>query len=308
MNEERRGRGLPLGVRGILPPPSQVLLARDQLAALLACVAVPRCGARSPASLAPHAVLARDIGARFVMRVDRRLAISGHNLVSAAPQQQPGSGVTTEEEEEEAGGGGGGGGGKVDPFNVVVVGVSHTLGVVEMRGWCGIERSLVTFVFAWSGVGWSLPILDTSKIAVVDLADMTAAVEEVRGVGPVNGSLEICKGSKWAVLYPRHDAVGSGRIAILPLGGLHGGGACKAVDVPGEVAGADMINENEVALFTRTGIADTTASGQFHLICVDLEKSYESEQEVAVITGSFCGVDSCGLRKMVFTSNEHRTG
>ncbi|KAH3742950.1 hypothetical protein Pelo_15653 [Pelomyxa schiedti] len=286
-----------VGVPGALASPHHALWARDQLAALLACVAVPRCGARSPASLVPHHVLACDIGQRFALHVSSTAVVCGYNLVSAAYDAAPQSG------------GAGAGAGAVDtrreeavpsdPTGVVCVGVSMTLGVVGCRGWGGVQRPLS--VLAWMGVCRCDLYVGNSHVAdVVDLAEMTAVEEVVDGIGVGDGPglLQVCRGAKWAVIYHLFGE-GAGRIAVRPLGLRDG--ANRAVDVGRGVVcveWVDMINANEAALSTRTG---GQYDAKFHILCVDLEKSYQSGQ--LVVTDSFQGFRS--LTHMVFQSKGH---
>ncbi|KAH3722866.1 hypothetical protein Pelo_18428 [Pelomyxa schiedti] len=278
-----------VGVRGALASPRHVLWARDQLAALLACAAVPRCGAGSPASLVPHHVLACDVGQRFVTHVARTSAICGSNLVSADDVVVVGGGVAgattgcryyTDVPTD-------------GPFDVVCVGVSLTLGVVECRGWTRIQSSVS--MCAWMGVIDVLGIGGRSNIEVVDHVGMTFAEEEVVGFGNLWGYIRICRGTKWAVLYT-FDHVG--RVAVRPLG-LHDG-VNRVVDVRGHVEWVDMIHDDEAALLIR--IVDLSSTAKFTILCVDLEKSYQSGQ--LVVTDSFPGFGS--LQRMVFHSKGHK--
>ncbi|KAH3705940.1 hypothetical protein Pelo_19512 [Pelomyxa schiedti] len=92
-------------------------LARDQLVALLvSTVATPHChcGARSPARVLPAAVIADEIGAKWVMHVDRRAVIRGHSSTTTTTATAASDAATT-------------------TYHIV----SHTLGVVERGMWCG---------------------------------------------------------------------------------------------------------------------------------------------------------------------------
>ncbi|KAH3760594.1 hypothetical protein Pelo_7573 [Pelomyxa schiedti] len=271
-----------VAVRGTLAAPHHVLWARDQLAALLACVVVPRCGARGcPASLVPHAVLACDIGQRLVMHVDRQLLISGRHLVASSSSAAPAAAAAANTHAE---------------TNVVVVGVSLTLGVVGLRGWCGITH--IEGVFEWVGVGCGLPIGARSNIEVVDPVEMTAVEEVVSGNIP-RGYLDVRKGRNWAVLCKLFD-YSAHTILIRPLGLLlhGGGGVTKGVYVTGEIQLVDMINDNEAALLIR--IEDSHR--RFHMLCVDLEKSYDSGQ--LVVTDSVPAFGT--IKGMVFHSKDHK--
>ncbi|KAH3742946.1 hypothetical protein Pelo_15649 [Pelomyxa schiedti] len=121
-------------------------------------------------------------------------------------------------------------------FNLAAVGVSLTLGVVEFRGWGEVAYRLELW-----------PYGNPSNIKVVESSrEMT--VDEEEAVGGLGHDLHVCKGRKWAVLYRGRNA--EEKIAIRPLGLT--GGVCKAVDVTGKMWQADMINDDEVALSTRT--------------------------------------------------------
>ncbi|KAH3732304.1 hypothetical protein Pelo_16868 [Pelomyxa schiedti] len=287
-----------VGVRGALASPRSVLWARDQLAALLACAAVPRCGARSPASLVPHHVLACDVGQRFVTHVARTATVCGDNLVSASSANANDRGAG-------ACGGAAARSGEAPPpdasLGVVCVGVSITLGVVECRGWARIQCPMS--VYAWVGVCGSLPVGAKSDISVVDPAEMAVVGEVVdgMGIGPHGDAfLQICKGSKWAVLYNLFGHGDGGRIAVRPLG-LNA--ANRVVDVRGCIEWGDMVADNEAALLTRIGDQSPVASSaKFQVLCVDLEKSYQSGQ--LAVTDSFDGSDS--LRRMAFRSKSHK--
>ncbi|KAH3742953.1 hypothetical protein Pelo_15656 [Pelomyxa schiedti] len=262
-------------VRGTLAtPPEHALWARDQLMPLLACAAVPRCGARSPASLVPHSVIACDIGQTLVMCAARRVIIGGYRLINTAGG---GAGANVNSTVTDCTGGG---------FNLVVVGVSITLGVVELWGWGQIAHP--GEVGGW--LGGSLPMENNTHILVVDPLEMTVVEEEVLGFEHCK-YLQICKGRKWAVLFTKFEAE---KIAICPLGLK--GGVCRTIDITGQIVEVDMIDDDEVALSTTDG--DYASRGGYGVFCADLERSYNSGQ--LVVTHSFLGFGS-----LVFRSKKH---
>ncbi|KAH3743700.1 hypothetical protein Pelo_14905 [Pelomyxa schiedti] len=260
----------PHAVRGTLAtPPEHVLWARDQLMPLLACVAVPRCGARSPASLVPHGVLAYDVGKALVMRAIRRVVVCGYRLINTAAA---GGGANFMTAMDHTG------------FHLVFVGVSITLGVVELWGWGQIANPFE--VGGWLGNNYgALPIEKNTHILVVDPLEMTVVEEEVLGFEHCK-YLQIRKGRKWAVLFTKFEAE---KIAIRPLGLK--GGVCRTMDVTGQIMEVDMIDDDEVALSTTA--RDYSFDGH-HLLCADLEKSYNSGQ--LVVTHSFPGGGSLLFR------------
>ncbi|KAH3742957.1 hypothetical protein Pelo_15660 [Pelomyxa schiedti] len=256
-------------MRGELPAPQHALWARDQLAALLACLAVPRCGARSPASLVPHHVLASDIGARFVTHVGTVLVME---------RMIPGCVYAT-----------------ASGVQILVVGISPTLGVVDVSGWC---RNADYLVLPHMWIGGGCAVHTRRNVAeLVDLAEMRVVEEEVIG-DDVWRFPGVHRSRNWVVMYPQ---VYGGRIAVWPLlelqphalsGWVH---SKVVVTVEGRTQWVDIIDD-QVVLVTRN------PSGNCQVLCVDLEKSYESGQ--LVVADSFHGYK--GLEDMVFTSKEYK--
>ncbi|KAH3742952.1 hypothetical protein Pelo_15655 [Pelomyxa schiedti] len=274
MSAEQQGNS-PFAARGALPTPQHVLWARDQLAALLACLAVPRCGARSPASLVPHHVLASDIGARFVTHVGRVFVMGAYHMI-------PGCSYVTAP-------------GRVsERLQIVVVGISPTLGVVDVSGWCCSQK--VGLPYMWIGGGCAVHTR-RNVAELVDLTEMRVVAEEAIGRCDEGwGFPRVHRSRNWVVMYPQ---VYGGRIAVWPVlqlrphalsGWVHNK---VVVTVEGETQWLDIIND-QVVLVTR--------KRTFQVLCVDLEKSYESGQ--LVVADSFHGYK--GLEDMVFTSKEYK--
>ncbi|KAH3742955.1 hypothetical protein Pelo_15658 [Pelomyxa schiedti] len=267
----------PFAVRGALPAPQHALWARDQLAALLACLAVPRCGARSPASLVPHHVLACDVGQRFVTHVGRVLVMGAEHMI-------PGCVYVTSS------------GHVYSRMQIVVVGISPTLGVVDLCGWRH-NADDVRLPYMWIGGGCAV---HTNKhvAELVDLAEVRVVEEEVIGGDDVWRFPRVHRSRNWVVMYP---AVHGGRIAVWPVlelqppalsGWVH---SKVVVTVEGQTQWLDIIDD-QVVLVTRT------PSGNFQVLCVDLAKTYGSGQ--LVVADSFNG--SKGFEEMVFTSKQHK--
>ncbi|KAH3731562.1 hypothetical protein Pelo_17605 [Pelomyxa schiedti] len=202
--QQRRPR--PFASQCTLAAPEHILRACDQLVVLLLGLVAPRCAARSAAATLTHPIIIHEIGARYVMHVDRRIAIGGRGLV-----------VVGEDDEEETPGWRG------SWLDVVFVGISLTLGVVErwargrvdddaycfaplrgFKGWVGKGRLVVQRRGA--GDAWALLNFETMRV-------------ELDALG---GRETYWSGGKWVVSLSRGKPM-----IIFPKSGL-GSEACPA--------------------------------------------------------------------------------
>ncbi|KAH3731430.1 hypothetical protein Pelo_17739 [Pelomyxa schiedti] len=261
-------------IPGTLSPPRHVIRAREQIVALFTCL-VPHCGRRSPASVLPAPIIADEIGAKWVVHVDRWIVLSGDGLFV------PPLGSSTVSSD-------------LRILDFVFVGVSPTLGVVDIHAYRRSRFVSDEIHLKPEGmIGGRLAVaLIDGKIAVANM--VTHEVIDVADDPGLMGmwSFNVSKGRKWVVIWEHVQsivvmpAVNAGR----PMG--------KTVDVGKRTAWVDMISDGEAAVMTME-------DGGGHMLdmwCVDLKGSFESGH--VVVTGRFNGFDTVG-RVNFFHSKEH---
>ncbi|KAH3767560.1 hypothetical protein Pelo_558 [Pelomyxa schiedti] len=281
-------------VPGTLPSASHVVMARDQLVALLACVAFPRCGTRSPARLLPAHVVADEIGSRWVMHVDRRVAIMGDHLL-------PDPSVDHRNEMTR---------------HFVFVDVSHTLGVVGR--WACRKNAQ----FNWTCIHVTPAGLFGDKHAVVEgtrggkIGIVNLVSREVRDVddpGFVGAwTHRVSNGRKWVVIW---EGVKSEHIVVLSVSAMkvlpqqqsqesERESYWRHVNVGRKAFLANVLmnteDDDEGSFVVRDGSA-----AKLDMWRVDLKRSFESGE--LAVTGTFCGFSTLSetVCRAVYHSKEH---
>ncbi|KAH3743553.1 hypothetical protein Pelo_15059 [Pelomyxa schiedti] len=236
---------LPFATPCTLEPPAHILRARDQLAALLHGL-VERCGAHSAVAGLAKSTVTDEIGAHWVLHVDRRVVVSGCNLV---PQvgRDGGRGVGENHYYGKS---------CMGYVDLVCIGVSLTLGVVDLWGRANVDQSWLAFDAGWVGHG---RLLTLSGLLNFMTGTMEAAFS-------LNADAAV-KGRKWVVM-------------ISPFSWVRSIIVCPVLEVGRRVYSVLAMLDGDEAVVTVDGDL-----GDSELWCVDLNQSYESGKLVRTDSG-----------------------